>query len=389
MVVSGFSRILRGCVSWFVRWLTGIVLFTDDAGAFRVELFADGVLKRVGPGEPPSKQALIITVVLRLISLAIAFGLLFWLWTRVSSGGGIFWPGFLVLFWGPIALRVPRARWPTVVAFGRCGSCGIRFHSEPDAASGRLIRCSSCGAHWHRDRHAATHPDLTVPNLSAIQLKHTRFDARGVIVTLIATPGSACYRMPFVDDENLVRSIMLEDRLALRFRELPTRLFEASSLIPSLDRRYRAVKDAALALGCCPCCAATIGDRDAGFDGNVLCPRCATSWPGEQLARPALIEGLYLERLEELRRRRPPEPVYPPCRKCGYDTTGTKGFCPECGLLPVGEALDPARVQPRGEAAAIGAFAFKPPLCARCRRELPGVDRSCEACGYVTGTVYA
>jgi predicted amidophosphoribosyltransferase len=189
--------------------------------------------------------------------------------------------------------------------------------------------------------------------------------------------------------------MMLDDRLRIDFRGLGKGLLDFSGS-GQHDDRFVAVWKTALALGCCPCCAATIGDRDAGFDGNVSCLRCGTSWPRATLARPAPIRGEYVERLRELRERNkarqnrvPVEPVYPPCRGCGYDTTGTKGFCPECGLLPVGEPLDPARMQPRSEAAAIGTLAFKTPLCARCRRELPGVDRSCQSCGYVTGTVYA
>jgi len=182
--------------------------------------------------------------------------------------------------------------------------------------------------------------------------------------------------------------MMLEDRLKVDFRGLGKRLLDSSGS-GRHDHRFVVVWDAALALGCCPCCAATIGDRGAGFDGNISCPRCGTSWPGARLARPALIEGEYLARLKELRRRLPPAPVYSPCRECGYDTSSTKGFCPECGLLPAGQPLNPARVQLSPKVAAINTFAFETPLCAMCQRELRGVDRVCESCGYVSRTVHA
>ncbi len=394
-MVDGLTPIRRALASGVLRWVSGVVWFKDDAGVRRFELFPDGVLNGEKQDKPGSLQPVITTVICRVIFFAIGLTLLSLVWSPAAASRGLAGNLFFFVMWVSYAMSLRRNRWPTVVAFGRCGSCGVRLPATPDAASAPLLACTTCGARWHPDRLTAAHPGLTPPDLTFVHDTRSRFDGRGVVVLLVASPGSPCYRQPFASDEEQMRSMMLEDHLRQNLGLVPVPLLPLTNL-PRFDRRFITGVKTALELGCCPCCAATIGDRDAGFDGNVSCLRCGTSWPRAELARPVPIRSEYIERLKALREREraqresvPSVPVYQTCRECGYDTTGTKGFCPECGLLPVGEPLDPARVQPRAEAATIDTFAFKTPLCATCRRELPGVDRVCQSCGYVTGTVYA
>jgi len=118
-----------------------------------------------------------------------------------------------------------------------------------------------------------------------LAIGRTRVDARGVIVVFIAVPGNVCFRSAFASLEERVRSMMLEDRLKVDFRGIEKRLLDSSGS-GRHDHRFVVVWDAALALGCCPCCAATIGDRARALMGTSRARAAAPHGPGRSSRGP-------------------------------------------------------------------------------------------------------
>ncbi len=335
---------------------------------------------------------------------------------------------------GLLMSRRPLARLAMIqtrLASGRCGACGHPIAAE-SSDPGERLTCVECGACWKQWPRTTRTPKEEFAWQSRI---------RGFSSPLEHLANSALMRPTMERISDRARAVLRGvDRLKARQRQKVVvisgalaglwlvHLFALSSgfgfpfvqfgLTSALLSGWvvvvlsgwvwpHEVRRRLLASSLCPGC----GQELASDGRSVLvgCGVCAHAWPAPEVGDDPIppdpcpkcgterAGSLWCHHCEPHRFAKagtpPPLPgvAHPPCLVCAYDTSGTRGFCPECGKHAAGLPLDPERVQPStsGEVATAGTFAFKTPLCARCRRELPGVDRSCEACGYVTGTVYA
>lgn len=318
----------------------------------------------------------------------------------------------------------------TRLVSGRCGACGHPIAAETSDL-GELLTCVECGARWKQWPRTTRTPKEEFAWQSRI---------RGFSSPLEHLANSALMRPTMERISDRARAVLRGvDRLKVRQRQrvvvvvgilavvwivhlfalisgfgfpfvqvgLTSAFFSlwvvvvlsgwawphevrrrllASSLCPGCG--HELASDGTSVLVACGVCARTWSAPEVGDDPMPPdpCPKCGTERAG----------SLWCKHCEPHRLPKagtpPPLPdaAHPPCLACAYDTSGTRGFCPECGKHAAGLPLDPERVQPStsAEVAMTGTFAFKTPLCARCLRELPGHDRVCPRCGVANGTVY-
>ncbi len=319
----------------------------------------------------------------------------------------------------------------TRLVSARCGACAHPLAAETSDAGERLT-CVECGARWKQWPRTTRTPKEEFAWQSRI---------RGTRAPMEHLANSAIMRPTMERISDRARAVLRGvDRLKVRHRQkvvvisgalagvwlvhlfalisgfgyplaqiVLTSVLFSNAVLAVLSGWVwpHEVRRRLLASSLCPGCG-----QELASDGRsvlVACGVCARAWPAPEVGDDPIppdpcprcgterAGSLWCQHCEPHRFVKAGTPPalgggeHPPCLVCAYDTSGTRGFCPECGKHAAGVPLDPERVQPStsAEVATAGTFAFKTPLCATCRRELPGVDRVCQSCGYVTGTVYA
>jgi hypothetical protein len=318
----------------------------------------------------------------------------------------------------------------TRLVSGRCGACAHPLAAE-SSDPGERLTCVECGARWKQWPRTTRTPKEEFAWQSRI---------RGTRAPLEHLANSALMRPTMERISDRARAILRGvDRLKVRQRQravvmggvlvgawivhffglisgfgYPPLQFGLTGAVCSIVVLTalsgwvwpHEVRRRLLASSLCPGCG-----HELASDGTsvfVACGVCARTWPAPEVGNDPIppdpcpkcgterAGSLWCKHCEPHRLPKagtpPPLPgaEHPPCLACAYDASGTRGFCPECGKHAAGLPLDPERVQPStsAEVATTGTFAFKTPLCARCRRELPGHDRVCPRCGVANGTVY-
>jgi hypothetical protein len=319
----------------------------------------------------------------------------------------------------------------TRLVSGRCGACGHPIAAETSDL-GELLTCVECGARWKQWPRTTRTPKeefawqtrirglrspmehlassaLMRPTMERLS-DRARAVLRGVDRLKVRHRQRVVIIVGILAGAWIVHLLALSAGFGIQFLQHGLTAAICGAVGPAIFSWWawsHEVRRRLLASSLCPGCGHELASDGASV--LVACGVCARTWPAPEVGNDPIppdpcpkcgterAGSLWCGHCEPHRLAKagtpPPLPglKHPPCLACAYDTSGTRGFCPECGKHAAGLPLDPERVQPStsAEVATTGTFAFKTPLCARCRRELPGVDRSCQSCGYVTGTVYA